>query len=92
MQVKSRVPLISFRIPVLNVSKRLGHTMKSAPRGSFPQGLGSHMDLSWALDTMFHTAALDPYFFCPTPNTHPHPAALPALISLGPLHLDTFSP
>lgn len=67
-------PLI-LRIPVLSVSKRLGHTMKSVSRGSFPQGLGSHMDLSWALDTMFHTAALDPHYFCPTPNT-PHPAAL----------------
>lgn len=38
---------------------------ESAQGVSFPQGLGSHMDLSWALDTMFHTAALDLHFFSP---------------------------
>lgn len=47
---------------------------------SFPQGLGSHTDLSWALDTMFHTAALDPHFFCPK---HPPPA--PILLLFLPL-------
>lgn len=72
MQVKSRVPLISIRTPVLNVSKGLGHAMKTVPRGCLPQGLGSHMDLNWALDTMFHTAALDPHF-CPK---HPPPILL----------------
>lgn len=88
MQVKSRVPLISIRTPVLNVSKGLGHAMKTVPRGCLPQGLGSHMDLNWALDTMFHTAALDPHF-CPK-HPPPHPAALPALINLGPLHFALF--
>lgn len=34
MQVKSQVPLM-FRTPVLNVSKRLGHTMKRMPQVHF---------------------------------------------------------